>query len=229
MDFDPDSKLTFAAGVGNYRGANAAAVGAFYRPDERVMFSMGGTFGNGENMVNAGVSFALDRVNRISNTRTAMAHEIVELKGHIAKQDEQIAKLTALVNKLVGPENAISDASMFPDVPENHWAYEYVADLQRRGALVGYPDGLFKGDRAMTRYEFAAMLDRALQNGVKLDERATKEFEPELGRIYVQRISGQDNSRNKIERTRVNNYDKATRDMYGSKISTAAPAKAASK
>ena len=150
MDFDPDSKLTFAAGVGNYRGANAAALGAFYRPDERVMFSMGGTFGNGENMVNAGVSFALDRVNRISNTRTAMAHEIVELKGHIAKQDEQIAKLTALVNKLVGPENAISDPSMFPDVPENHWAYEYIADLQRRGALQGYPDGRFKGDEPMS-------------------------------------------------------------------------------
>ena len=229
MDFDPDSKLTFAAGVGNYRGANAAALGAFYRPDERVMFSMGGTFGNGENMVNAGVSFALDRVNRISNTRTAMAHEIVELKGHIAKQDEQIAKLTALVNKLVGPENAISDPSMFPDVPENHWAYEYIADLQRRGALQGYPDGRFKGDEPMTRYEFAAMLDRALQNGVKLDARIAKEFEPELGRIYVQRISGADTDRNKIERVRVNNADKATRDTYGNKILTATPAKAASK
>ena len=190
---------------------------------------MGGTFGNGENMVNAGVSFALDRVNRISNTRTAMAHEIVELKGHIAKQDEQIAKLTALVNKLVGPENAISDPSMFPDVPENHWAYEYIADLQRRGALQGYPDGRFKGDEPMTRYEFAAMLDRALQNGVKLDARIAKEFEPELGRIYVQRISGADTDRNKIERVRVNNADKATRDTYGNKILTATPAKAASK
>ena len=229
LDFDPDSKLTFAAGVGNYRGANAAAVGAFYRPDERVMFSMGGTFGNDENMVNAGVSFALDRVNRISNTRTAMAHEIVELKDHIAKQDEQIAKLTALVNKLVGPEQAVNNPSMFPDVPENHWAYEYVADLQRRGALEGYPNGLFQGDRTMTRYEFAAMLDRALQKGIKLDERAAKEFEPELGRIYVQRISGDDNSRYKIERTRVNNHDKATRDMYGSKIVTAASPKVSSK
>ena len=186
------------------------------------MLSMGGTFGNGENMVNAGVSFALDRVNRVSNTRTAMAHEIVELKGHIAK-------LTALVNKLVGPEQAINDPSMFPDVPENHWAYEYVADLQKRGALEGYPDGLFKGDRAMTRFEFAAMLDRALQNGVKLDERVAKEFEPELGRIYVQRISGQDNDRNKIERVRVNNRDAKARDLYGSKIVTASSAKAASK
>ncbi len=229
MDFDPDSKLTFAAGVGNYRGANAGAVGAFYRPDEKVMFSMGGTFGNGENMVNAGISFALDRVSRVSNSRTAMAHEIVELRDHIARQDDQIAKLTALVNKLAGPELAVNNPSMFPDVPENHWAYEYVADLQRRGALEGYPDGQFRGDRPMTRFEFAALLDRALQNGFGLDERAVKEFEPELGRIYVQRISGQDNDRKKIERVRVNNLDKANRDMYGNRIVTAAPAKAASK
>ena len=118
---------------------------------------------------------------------------------------------------------------MFPDVPENHWAYEYIADLQRRGALQGYPDGRFKGDEPMTRFEFAAMLDRAIQNGVKLDERAAKEFEPELGRIYIQRVSGQDNDRNKIERVRVNNYDKATRDMYGGKIVTAVSSKASSK
>ena len=235
MDFNPDDKLQFSAGVGNYRGETAAALGMFYRPDESVMFSIGGTFGNSDNMVNAGITFGLDGTrNRITRSRTAMAHEIVELKGHIAKQDAQIAKLTALVNKLVGPEQALDNPSMFPDVPENHWAYEYVADLQRRGALKGYPDGLFKGDRAMTRYEFAAMLDRALQNGVKLDEAIAKEFEPELGRIYVERINGQDNDRNKIERVRVNNSDSKypegkTRDVYGGKIVTAVPEKAASK
>ena len=219
MDFDPDDKLTFAAGVGNYRGQNAAAIGAFYRPDEKVMFSVGGTVGNGENMVNAGVSFALDRVNRVTTSRTAMAHEIVELKKHIAHQDSQIAQLTQLVNKLVGPEQQIQNTAMFPDVPENHWAYAYLEDLQQRGIVEGYPGGRFIGDRAMTRYEFAAMLDRALQKGVQLDARLTKEFEPELGRIYVERIHGQDNDRHKIERVRVNNTDTRTRDVYGTKIS----------
>ena len=219
MDFDPDDKLTFAAGVGNYRGQNAAAIGAFYRPDEKIMFSVGGTVGNGENMVNAGVSFALDRVNRVTTSRTAMAHEIVELKKHIAHQDSQIAQLTQLVNKLVGPEQQIQNTAMFPDVPENHWAYAYLEDLQQRGIVEGYPGGRFIGDRAMTRYEFAAMLDRALQKGVQLDARLTKEFEPELGRIYVERIHGQDNDRHKIERVRVNNTDTRTRDVYGTKIS----------
>ena len=219
MDFDPDSKLTFAAGVGNYRGASAGAVGAFYRPDEKVMFSLGGTFGNGENMVNAGVSFALDRTNRMTTSRTAMAHEIVELRSHIAKQDQQIAQLTSLVNKLVAPEQRLDAPGMFPDVPENHWAYAYVEDLQKRGIIEGYPGGNFAGDRSMTRFEFAAMLDRALQNGVKLDEKIAKEFEPELGRIYVERISGGDNDRKKVERVRVNNTDVKHRDVYGNKIS----------
>ena len=230
MDFNPDDKLQFSAGVGNYRGETAAALGAFYRPDESVMFSIGGTFGNGDNMVNAGITFGLDgHKNRITRSRTAMAHEIVELREHIAKQDEQIAQLTSLVNKLVAPEQRLDNPSMFPDVPENHWAYEYIEDLQKRGIIEGYPDGNFGGNRSMTRYEFAAMLDRALQKGVKLDAKAAKEFEAELGRIYVERIAGQDNSRNKVERVRVNNQNAATRDVYGSKIAPVAPAKAAGK
>ena len=227
MDFNPDDKLQFSAGVGNYRGETAAAVGAFYRPDENIMLSVGGTFGNGDNMVAAGVTFGLDGKNRITRSRTAMAHEIVELKGHIAKQDEQIAKLTELVNKLVGPEQRIENTVMFPDVPENHWAYQYIDDLQKQGIIEGYPDGLFKGDRSMTRYEFAAMLDRALRNGAKLDAKVAKEFAPELSRIRVERIAGEDNDRNKIERVRVNNEDKVTRDAYGSKIVPKVPTKAA--
>ena len=159
-----------------------------------------------------------------------MAHEIVELKDHIARQDEQIAKLTELVNKLVGPEQQIENTVMFPDVPENHWAYQYVEDLQKQGIIEGYPDGLFKGGRSMTRYEFAAMLDRALLNGAKLDAKISKEFAAELSRIYVERISGQDNDRKKVERVRVNNSDSKnpegkTRDVYGSKIVTEIPKK----
>ena len=158
-----------------------------------------------------------------------MAHEIVELKNHIAKQDEQIAKLTELVNKLVGPEQQLENSVMFPDVPENHWAYAYVEDLQKRGIIEGYPNGQFMGDRSMTRYEFAAMLDRALRKGVKLDANIAKEFAPELSRIRVERISGQDNDRKKVERVRVNNEDAATRDFYGSKIVTEVPGKAEAK
>ncbi|MBR2183792.1 MAG: YadA-like family protein [Acidaminococcaceae bacterium] len=221
MDFDPDDKLQFSAGVGNYRGETAAALGMFYRPDESVMFSLGGTVGNGENMVNAGITFALDgKKNRITRGRTAMAKEIIELRSLVTQMAARMDRMDAAA----GIETA-----MFPDVPENHWAYEYVEDLQKRGALEGYPDGLFKGDRTMTRYEFAAMLDRLVRKGITLDSKIAKEFEPELGRIYVERISGQDNDRNKIERVRVNNQDKETRDVYGSKIVSKVPTKAAAK
>ena len=187
MDFNPDDKMQFSAGVGHYRGENAAAIGAFYRPDENVMFSIGGVVGNGDNMLNAGITFGLDGTrNRITRTRTAMAHEIVELKQHIARQDEQIArqdeqiaKLTELVNKLVGPEQQIENTATFPDVPE-------------------------------------------------------RELEPEQSRIYVERISGQDDDRKKAERVRVNNSDSKypegkTRDVYGSKTVSKAPDKAAAK
>ena len=220
MDFNPDDKLQFSAGVGNYRGETAAAVGAFYRPDERVMFSIGGTFGNSDNMVGAGITFGLDGRRQISQSRTAMAKEIIELRSLVTQMAARMDRMDAAA----GIETA-----MFPDVPENHWAYEYVEDLQKRGALEGYPDGLFKGDRAMTRYEFAAMLDRLVRKGITLDSKIAKEFEPELGRIYVERISGQDNDRNKVERVRVNNKDKATRDVYGNKIVPKVPGKAAAK
>ena len=221
MDFNPDDKLQFSAGVGNYRSETAAAVGMFYRPDESVMFSLSSTFGNSDNAIIAGITFGLDGTrNRITRGRTAMAKEIVELRSLAT----QMAARMDRANAAAGIETA-----MFPDVPENHWAYEYVEDLQKRGALEGYPDGLFKGDRSMTRYEFAAMLDRIVRSGITLDSRIAKEFEPELGRIYVERIKGQDNDRNKIERVRVNNQDKATRDVYGSKIVPKVPGKAASK
>ena len=235
MDFNPDDKMQFSAGVGHYRGETAAALGMFDRPDESVMLSLGGTFGNSDNIVNAGITFGLDGTrNRITRSRTAMAHEIVELKDHIARQDEQIAKLTELVNKLVGPEQQIENTVMFPDVPENHWAYQYVEDLQKQGIIEGYPDGLFKGGRSMIRYEFAAMLDRALLNGAKLDAKISKEFAAELSRIYVERISGKDNDRKKVERVRVNNSDSKnpegkTRDVYGSKIVTEIPKAAETK
>ena len=212
MDFDPDDKLTFAAGYGNYKGRNAAAVGAFYRPDEKVMLSVGGTFGNGENMVNAGISFSLDRTARVSNSRTAMAKEIVDLRANVAN-------LTALVGQLtagMGGTIEMDRMKLFPDVPENHWAYEYIGRLAAAGIVEGYPDGMFNGNRMMSRYEFAAMLYRALEKGVKLDHKLVREFEPEMGRIHVARISGADGDRGKIERVRV--YGGDNRDHYGSKL-----------
>ena len=212
MDFDPDDKLTFAAGYGNYKGKNAAAVGAFYRPDEKVMLSVGGTFGNGENMVNAGISFSLDRTARVSNSRTAMAKEIVDLRANVAN-------LTALVGQLtagMGGTIEMDRMKLFPDVPENHWAYEYIGRLAAAGIVEGYPNGMFNGNRMMSRYEFAAMLYRALEKGVKLDHKLVREFEPEMGRIHVARISGADGDRGKIERVRV--YGGDNRDHYGSKL-----------
>ena len=210
MDFDPDDKLTFSAGYGNYGGENAAAIGAYYRPDEKVMFSVGGTVGNGENMVNAGVSFSLDRTNHVSNSRTAMAREILDLRAEVTELKAMVAK---------GGLGSIAEDKMkiFPDVAENHWAYEYVGKLAAAGIIEGYPDGNFSGDRMMSRYEFAAMLYRAMQKGAQLDSKIINEFAPEMGRIRVDRISGEDGDRDKIERVRVNAV-KGERDHYGNKV-----------
>ena len=212
MDFDPDDKLTFSAGYGNYAGENAAAIGAYYRPDEKVMFSVAGTVGNGENMVNAGVSFALDRSNHVSNSRTALAREVIDLRGQLAVMGAKMAKMEKAFGMLDETKT-----KLFPDVPANHWAYEYIAKLAGNGYIEGYPDGNFGGDRLMTRYEFAAMLYRAIENGAALEEKIIKEFEPELGRIRVDRISGEDGDRDKIERVRVNDT-KGERDHYGNKL-----------
>ncbi len=225
LDFDPDDKLSFSAGVGNYGGETATALGAFYRPTEKVVISAAGTMGNGENMVNMGVSFALDRTNSVSNSRTAMAREIVDLREHVARQeqalarqDQQIAQLVAMVNQLTGNTMSyeVNKDIIFPDIPENHWAYEYIHSLAAKGIIEGYPDGNFGGDRTMTRYEFATMLFKAMQKGAVLSEQIRQEFNAELGRIRVDRIKGTDNDANKIERVRVNNYE--DRDDYGSKI-----------
>lgn len=210
MDFDPDYKLSFAAGVGNYNGQSAAALGMFFRPDEKVMFSIGGTMGNGENMVNAGISFALDRTNHISNSRTALAREVIDLRAQVAEMKAMLANR--------GLSSIDEDKlKLFPDIPENHWAYEYVDKLADAGIIEGYPDGNFNGDRMMSRYEFAAMLYHAMQNGAQLDSKIINEFMPEMGRIRVDRISGKDGDRHKIERVRVNG-PRNERDHYGSKL-----------
>ena len=230
LDFDPDDKWDIAAGYGNYKDAHAVAVGAFYRPNEDLMFSVGGSFGGGENMVNAGVSLKLGQGNHVSTSKVAMAKEIVDLRDENKDLKKRLDTMEQKMNSILGILD-MGKKKDFPDVPENHWAYEYVATLAGNGIIEGYPDGMFSGDRSMTRYEFAAMFYRALKNGAPVDsnmDRAMNEFEPELrqirlDRIRVDRISGKDNDRNKVERVRVNNEDDMGnndyRDVYGSHIS----------
>ena len=222
LDFDPDDKWDVAAGYGNYKDAHAVAVGAFYRPNEDTMFS------GGENMVNAGVSVKLGQGNHVSTSRVALAKEVEDLKAIVKAQS---AEIKAMRGAMQSGTSVMKDVN-FPDVSKDHWAYSYVKSLADRGLLEGYPDGEFKGDRTMTRYEFAAIIYRALQNGAPIDSdmaKAIGEFDPEINRIKdldrtrVDRISGKDNDRHKVERVRVNNESNKEkgdyRDVYGSHIS----------
>ena len=228
LDFDPDDKWDVAAGYGNYKDAHAVSVGAFYRPNEDTMFSVGGSFGGGENMVNAGVSVKLGQGNHVSTSRVALAKEVEDLKAIVKAQS---AEIKAMRGAMQSGTSVMKDVN-FPDVPKDHWAYSYVKSLADRGLLEGYPDGEFKGERTMTRYEFAAIIYRALQNGAPIDSdmaKAIGEFDPEINRIKdldrtrVDRISGKDNDRHKVERVRVNNESNKEkgdyRDVYGSHIS----------
>ena len=203
LDFDPDDKWDFAAGYGNYRGANAAAVGAYSRPNEDTMFSVGGSFGGGENMVNAGVSIKLGQGNHVSTSRVAMAKEMKAMRQHMAKQDALIAKLQSMHGMAVDP----AKSTLFPDVAENHWAYQYVTTLAKKGILEGYPDGEFKGDRMMTRYEFAAIVYRIVESGVGSTDpelsKLVKEFSPELQYIRIDTIQKDRDGKPTIERVRV--------------------------
>ena len=196
LDFDPDDKWDFAAGYGNYNGENAAAVGAYYRPNEDTMFSVGGSFGNGENMVNAGISLKLGQGNHVSTSKVAMAKEIKDLR----KELEGLK--SALLDVNAGKKLDTSKLQLFPDVPKNHWAYEYVSTLKGNGALTGYPDGEFKGDRPMTRYEFAAMLYKAMLEGATLSDKILKEFAPELERFTVDTVHQDKDGKPTVERVR---------------------------
>ena len=196
LDFDPDDKWDFAAGYGNYNGENAAAIGAYYRPNEDTMFSVGGSFGNGENMVNAGVSLKLGQGNHVSTSKVAMAKEIKDLR----KELEGLK--SALLDVNAGKKVDTSKLQLFPDVPKNHWAYEYVSTLKGNGMLTGYPDGEFKGDRPMTRYEFATMLYKAMLEGATLSDKILKEFAPELERFTVDTVHQDKDGKPTVERVR---------------------------
>lgn len=221
LDFDPDDKWDFAAGYGNYKNANAVAIGAYYRPNEDTMFSVGGSFSGGENMVNVGVSWKFGQKSHISRSRVSMAKDMLAMKNQIETLTKKLAAYESGQPVKLAP--IATGAMTFPDVPENHWAYEYVKNLAERGYLKGYPDGEFKGDRAMTRYEYAAIIYRALQNGAPSDGNMTRsvdDFGPELvkvqniDRFRVDRISGKDNDRHKVERVRVNDKDDKAQNVY---------------
>lgn len=204
LDFDSDAKWDFAAGYGHYHDGNAAALGAFYRPNEDLQFSVGSTVGNGETVVNAGMSVKVGAHSNVSRSRVAIGKEVLELKKTVAVQNAQIQKLTALLNGLAGTNMKADHSTLFPDVPNNHWAYAAVSDLSRRGLVEGYPDGTFGGDRMLTRYEFAQIVYRAIQNGVAVDDRLVSEFGPEMALFRVDTIAKNHEGQPTIERVRVN-------------------------
>lgn len=204
LDFDPDAKWDFAAGYGHYHNGNAAALGAFYRPNEDVQLSVGSTVGNGETVVNAGLSVKVGAHSNVSRSRVAISKEVLELKKTVALQNAQIQKLTALLNDVAGTHMKADRTTLFPDVASNHWAYEAVSDLSRRGLVEGYPDGTFGGDRLLTRYEFAEIVYRALQNGVQVDEQLVTEFSPEMALFRVDTVAKNSQGQPTIERVRLN-------------------------
>ena len=204
LDFDPDAKWDFAAGYGHYRSGDAAAIGAFYRPNEDVQLSVGSTVGGDETVFNAGLSVKVGAHNGVSRSRVAIGKEVLALKKTVAEQNAQIQKLTALLNGVAGTKMKADHTTLFPDVATNHWAYEAVSDLSRRGLVEGYPDGTFGGDRLLTRYEFAQIVYRAIQDGVTVDDRLVTEFSPEMALFRVDTVAKNAKGEPTIERVRVN-------------------------
>lgn len=167
MEFDPSSKWNIAAAIGNYGSETAAALGAFYRPNDNVMVNLSTAFGTGENMVGGGVSVRLGKGgNKLSREETNA------LKA-------QVADLTARMDALLSVLNS-NMSKDFPDVPENHWAYEAVSRLAGNDIVQGYPDGEFHGERTMTRYEMAEIIYNALSRGAEAEKELVEEFKPEL-------------------------------------------------
>lgn len=167
MEFDSSSKWNIAAAIGNYGSETAAALGAFYRPNDDVMVNLSTAFGTGENMVGGGVSVRLGKGgNKLSR------EENNALK-------DQVNDLTARMDALLSVLNP-NMSKDFPDVPENHWAYEAVSRLAGNDIVQGYPDGEFHGERTMTRYEMAEIIYNALSRGAEAERELVEEFKPEL-------------------------------------------------
>lgn len=214
LDFDPDHKLDVMAGYGHFHGSNSVALGAAYRPNEDLMFTVGSTVGNGDTVLNAGVSYKVGAKSGVSRSKVAVAKDVADMKREMEAMKAQNAKITAILNAVLGADLPQDQNTVFPDVPENHWAFEAVDDLAKRGLIIGYEDGMFKGDRVLTRYEFAEVLHRAIQRAkelnVPIDGRLVDEFKPELLRFEVEQNG-------KLERVHALKSNKdIKRDSYGS-------------
>ena len=214
LDFDPDHKLDVMAGYGHFHGSNSVALGAAYRPNEDLMFTVGSTVGNGDTVLNAGVSYKVGAKSGVSRSKVAVAKDVADMKREMEAMKAQNAKITAILNAVLGADLPQDQNTVFPDVPENHWAFEAVDDLAKRGLIIGYEDGMFKGDRVLTRYEFAEVVHRAIQRAKEInapiDGRLVDEFKPELLRFEVEQNG-------KLERVHALKSNKdIKRDSYGS-------------
>ncbi|WP_455780978.1 YadA-like family protein, partial [Megasphaera elsdenii] len=181
-EFDPDNKLDFAAGYGHYKDANAAALGVFYHPNEDTTINLSSTMGNGDPMLSAGVTFKLGPSGTKTMSRTALTNQIKEDQKVIKAMADEMAAMKAQMSRVLNLLDMSKKAS-FSDVPNGHWAKDAVDTLHGNGALKGYPDGQFHGDKPMTRYEYAQMLYEALQKGAHVDQSTLDEYAPELSQV----------------------------------------------
>ena len=181
LEFDADSKWNIAAAVGGYKGETATAIGAFYRPNENVMVNVSSSFGTGENMYGGGISLRIGQGG--NKARRNATNGLTEREKAMQKQiDSLTSRLDALLS-VINP-NMSKD---FPDIPENHWAYEAVSRLAGNGVIQGYEDGKYHGDRTMTRYEMAEIIYNALSKGAKAEKKLVEEFKPELQAMAAQK------------------------------------------
>jgi len=180
LEFDADSKFNVAAAVGNYKNETATALGLFYRPNEDVMVNLSGTVGSDDNMIGGGVAVRIGRGgNKARNKQMAESAKYVKnLESQVNTLQHQMDALLSVLNPNLSKE--------FPDVPENHWAYEAVSRLAGNGIIQGYEDGKYHGERTMTRYEMAEIIYKALQKGAKAEAKLVEEFKPELKAMAAQ-------------------------------------------
>ena len=181
LEFDADSKWNIAAAVGGYKGETATAIGAFYRPNENVMINVSSSFGTGENMYGGGISLRIGQGGNKArrNATNGLTEREKAMQQQINSLTNRLDALLSVINPNMSKE--------FPDVPENHWAYEAVSRLAGNGVIQGYEDGKYHGERTMTRYEMAEIIYNALSKGAKAEKKLVEEFKPELQAMAAQK------------------------------------------
>ena len=158
LDYDESNKVSFAVSHGQYNGSKATAFGGFIRPNENIMLSLASTISSNDRAWNAGLSFKIGSGashKKISQTDfEALRNKNDKLENELNQLKEQLSKLSTRLS----PKR-----TSFPDIPNDHWAKEAVETLHGNDVLDGYPDGEFKGDKQLTRYEYAQMLYKGLK------------------------------------------------------------------